>query len=70
MMNKILGLDIGGTGIKGAIVDVDTGELLTERYKMATPQPSNTDNISKAINQVITELNYDCLLYTSDAADE
>ena len=37
---EVLGLDIGGTGIKGALVNTDTGEMLTERYRLLTPQPS------------------------------
>ena len=37
--NHILGFDIGGTGIKGAIVDVTTGQLVTERVKVLTPDP-------------------------------
>lgn len=59
MTKKILGLDIGGTGIKGAIVDVETGDLLTERLKMATPKPSNKENLSIAIKGIINELEYD-----------
>ncbi len=37
-MNLALGIDIGGTGIKGAVVDTDTGELVTERRKLLTPK--------------------------------
>ena len=37
---EILGIDIGGTGIKGAIVDTSTGELVTERKRLLTPQPA------------------------------
>ena len=37
---EILGIDIGGTGIKGAIVDTKTGELLSERFRIATPKPA------------------------------
>ena len=36
---QAFGIDIGGTGIKGAPVDVATGKLLTERKKIDTPQP-------------------------------
>jgi Sugar (pentulose and hexulose) kinases len=39
---KVLGMDIGGSGIKAAIVDTKTGELISERYRIATPKPSNT----------------------------
>ena len=34
---KTLGIDIGGTGIKGAIVNTKTGELVSERFRIATP---------------------------------
>ena len=37
---QILGIDIGGTGIKGALVDTDSGKMLTERYRLLTPQPA------------------------------
>lgn len=37
-MTHALGIDIGGTGIKGAVVDTATGELVTERFKLLTPE--------------------------------
>lgn len=55
---EILGLDIGGTGIKGAIVDTNTGNLLTERHRQLTPQPSTPENIALAINEIIKKLDY------------
>ena len=48
----VLGIDIGGTGIKGAPVDVSTGELLAERKKIATPHPATPD----AVTEVVKEL--------------
>ncbi|BDH57137.1 hypothetical protein MTP03_20760 [Tsukamurella sp. PLM1] len=38
--NLGFGVDIGGSGIKGGIVDLDTGELVGDRFKVLTPQPS------------------------------
>ena len=35
---EILGIDIGGSGIKGALVNAETGEMLTERYRIPTPK--------------------------------
>jgi len=35
----ILGVDIGGSGIKGAPVNVTTGEMLAERFRIPTPRP-------------------------------
>ncbi len=37
-MAKAVGIDIGGTGIKGALVDTTTGELLSDRIKLDTPE--------------------------------
>lgn len=34
----ILGIDVGGTGMKGALVDTETGELLSERFRLDTPK--------------------------------
>jgi polyphosphate glucokinase len=44
-MTLAIGIDIGGTGIKGAIVDVATGELVSERTKVATPAGGEPDAI-------------------------
>jgi polyphosphate glucokinase len=49
---QALGIDIGGTGIKGAPVDLSTGKLVTERKKIATPQPSTPE----AVTDVVREL--------------
>jgi polyphosphate glucokinase len=48
----ILGIDIGGTGIKGALVNVETGELVAERFRILTPQPSHPDALAAAVEQV------------------
>ena len=36
----VLGVDIGGSGIKGALVDTEKGELVSERIRIETPQPA------------------------------
>jgi polyphosphate glucokinase len=51
-MARVLGVDIGGTGIKAAPVDLDTGTLETERIKLDTPYPSEP----AAVADVVTEL--------------
>ncbi len=56
--NTILGLDVGGTGIKGALVDVESGELTSERIKVATPQPATPENISETISKIISLSGY------------
>lgn len=59
MANRAVGIDIGGTGIKGAIVDVDSGELLTDRVKMDTPAGGEPDDIAGVVKQVIDKLGDD-----------
>lgn len=51
-----VGIDIGGTGIKGAIVDVTTGELLTDRKKLATPEGGKPDDIAKTVLDLVDAL--------------
>ncbi|WP_433292864.1 polyphosphate--glucose phosphotransferase [Actinoplanes sp. CA-030573] len=47
-----LGIDIGGSGVKGAPVDTVRGELLAERYRVATPQPSDVTSVVEAVAEV------------------
>ena len=49
---KALGIDIGGSGIKGAPVDINTGQLLTERFRIPTPQPATPNAVARTIDQV------------------
>lgn len=56
MSTEAIGIDIGGTGIKGALVDVDSGELLSERVKLATPDGGKPDDISKTVIDVISQI--------------
>lgn len=48
----ILGIDIGGTGIKGAPVDVATGELVEERFRVETPRPAKVSRVVAAVGEV------------------
>jgi polyphosphate glucokinase len=50
---QAMGIDIGGTGIKGAVVDLHTGQLATERHRIPTPSPSTPHNVSKVIHEII-----------------
>jgi polyphosphate glucokinase len=47
-----LGIDIGGSGIKGAPVDLDTGELVSPRYRIATPNPAKPDVVAEVVKQI------------------
>lgn len=47
------GIDIGGSGIKGAVVDMATGELVGERATVATPQPATPAAIAHAVAKIV-----------------
>ncbi|SEN54926.1 polyphosphate glucokinase [Actinacidiphila rubida] len=49
----MFGVDIGGTGIKGAPVDLDRGELSDERFKVATPHPATPDAVIEGVHEVV-----------------
>lgn len=55
---KILGIDIGGSGIKGAIVDVEKGEFVTERHRIETPQPSTPEAMAGVIKELVEHFAY------------
>ena len=48
-----LGIDIGGTGMKAAVVDLDTGALIADRYRIDTPQPATPDAMAMVVRQLI-----------------
>jgi polyphosphate glucokinase len=53
-----LGIDIGGSGIKFGLVDLDTGLMIGDRYKVDTPQPSTPDAVAACIRDAIKELDW------------
>ena len=55
---KILGIDIGGTGIKGAVVNTKTGELLTERFRVPTPKPATPEAVAKVVKEMIAHFEW------------
>jgi polyphosphate glucokinase len=53
-----LGIDIGGTGIKAAPVDVDTGKLLAERKRIDTPRPALPDAVAAVVKELFTSFSW------------
>ena len=51
-----LGIDIGGTGIKAAVVDLESGQLVTGRVRQPTPQPATPDAVLGVVGAVVREL--------------
>lgn len=58
-MTRAIGIDIGGTGIKGAIVDLDAGELVSDRIKHPTPDGGEPEAIIATVAHLVTELSGD-----------
>jgi polyphosphate glucokinase len=50
---EVLGIDVGGTGIKGAPVNTETGELLKERHRIPTPQPATPEAMANVIKELV-----------------
>jgi polyphosphate glucokinase len=55
---NVLGIDVGGTGIKGAPVDTETGEMLADRYRIPTPVPSKPKAVAKVIRKVARKFDW------------
>jgi polyphosphate glucokinase len=49
---KVLGIDIGGSGMKGAIVDTKTGELVTPRHRIPTPEGAKPKDMAKVVGKI------------------
>jgi polyphosphate glucokinase len=58
MAMQVLGIDIGGSGIKAAPVDVTTGKLLADRQKIETPQPALPDPVADVVKQLTTAFSW------------
>lgn len=52
-MKQVLGIDIGGSGVKGAVVDIQSGKLLTERFRVPTPKPYSLEGLLEAIDNIV-----------------
>jgi polyphosphate glucokinase len=53
--NSAYGVDIGGTGIKAAVVHTSTGELMTSRQRVDTPHPSTPDAVAAIVRQLVED---------------
>ena len=58
-MDKVLGIDVGATGIKGAIVEISEGDFASERIKYPTPNPSSIENVIEVIGKLIRDFNWE-----------
>ena len=53
---RAIGVDVGGSGIKAAVVDIDDGKLLSERLRVPTPVPSTPERVSASIGRLVRRL--------------
>ncbi|WP_197381130.1 polyphosphate--glucose phosphotransferase [Mycolicibacterium mengxianglii] len=53
------GVDVGGSGVKGGIVDLDTGALIGERFKLPTPQPATPQAVADTVAAVVREFGWE-----------
>ncbi|MBK8193638.1 MAG: ROK family protein [Lewinellaceae bacterium] len=57
-MNAILGIDVGASGIKGALVDLEKGRLHGERFRVPTPRPSTPEAMAGAVGEIVDFFGY------------
>lgn len=55
---EVLGIDIGGTGVKGAVVDTATGMLVRDRFRLLTPQPATPKALCRTVSEVISHFDW------------
>lgn len=54
-----IGIDIGGTGIKTALVDLDDGSLISERFRLDTPHPSTPSAVAETVGSIVSRIGED-----------
>lgn len=59
MTNTAFGIDIGGSGIKAATVDLDTGEFIGDRLKITTPKPATPTAVAETVAEIIRRAEWD-----------
>ncbi|NMN99943.1 ROK family protein [Gordonia sp. TBRC 11910] len=57
--NLSFGIDVGGSGIKGGIVDLDTGELVGDRFKVLTPRPATPAAVAQGVGDVVAHFGWE-----------
>jgi len=55
---QVLGIDVGGTGIKAAVIETANGELVSERIRVETPRPATPAGIGKAVQSLVRQMQW------------
>jgi polyphosphate glucokinase len=58
----VMGIDVGGSGIKGVPVDLETGEFVGERYRLPTPESATPDEVAETIAKIVKHFNWSGLI--------
>lgn len=58
MKDIILGIDIGGSGLKGALVDIKKGEFVSERHRIPTPKPATPEAVAAVLKEIVEHFNW------------
>ncbi len=53
---RAIGVDVGGTGVKAAVVDLATGELVSPRIRHKTPQPATPEAVIETVGAIVDQL--------------
>ncbi|WP_067467906.1 polyphosphate--glucose phosphotransferase [Actinomadura macra] len=59
MTTEMLGIDIGGTGMKGATVDLSDGAFTRERFRIATPRPAAPEPVAEVAAKIVDHFGWD-----------
>ena len=57
-MTRVLGIDIGGSGMKAAEVDIDTGEVISDKHRIDTPKPANPEAMADVVGQLTAHFDW------------
>ena len=58
-MNTSFGIDVGGSGIKGAVVNLDTGEFVGDRIKISTPKPATPEAVASTVTEILEQAGWE-----------
>jgi polyphosphate glucokinase len=55
---EVLGIDVGGSGMKGALINMETGEMVTERFRIPTPESRKPDEMAAVISEIVAHFKH------------
>lgn len=55
---EVLGIDVGGSGIKGAMIHMETGEMRSPRFRIPTPSSRTPEDMAAVVAQIVEHFNY------------